>query len=358
MAKKKPVVSAPKPPQAIPTTVTINRIRVASISVHRGVDWLQEPLNRLRDLAAREEPGTLASGRFSAWGCTALPELTMQDVGGWEQDSEGKRVALTPGGPVEVRPPQGDFRVRFTDPSEVVGRDRLMLAAERMRNYLAFVAQKPLSVVALIRSEKLLMPVRYESDPNLSAPPNDLHRSPELLQRWYAYLTGCYATTQRMLDNLPPESPVGRAVSLAGEAIWSADREERFFYAWRALEVVANEDLSRARGAYDKGDRSASSPYIDPHLRAYLDKQQVRLEADILVRQSIASRLKQANLEMMPQFYELRNAIAHGMITRRQHAAVVETVPMMLQFAIEVVNVEAGRTISLPVLPENTAAGQ
>jgi hypothetical protein len=215
-----------------------------------------------------------------------------------------------------------------------------------------FVTEKPLSVVALIMSKKQLMQLRYESDPAHSGPPNGLHNSAELLQSWYRYLVECYATAQQMLDGLQPESLIGRAVGLTGEAIWTVDPEERFFYAWRALEVIANADLSRARSEYDAGTKSASSPYIDPHLRTYLDKVQVRLEANILVGATIASRLGESQLAKVPQFYELRNAIAHGMITRRQHAAVIEQASSIVECALRVVKAELRKTMSLPVLPK------
>ena len=87
--------------------------------------------------------------------------------------------------------------------------------------------------------------------------------SDEQRHAWDGMFQATYERTAKLLERIPPDSPLGRAVSLVGEAIWTVDPEERFFYAWRAVEVVANFDLSEARRRLQNGDEAYAVDIYD-----------------------------------------------------------------------------------------------
>ncbi|MGH9920199.1 MAG: hypothetical protein ACRD6W_15200, partial [Nitrososphaerales archaeon] len=99
--------------------------------------------------------------------------------------------------------------------------------------------------------------------------------------------------------------------------------EERFFYGWRSLEVIANDDLRYARAALDAGDSAPARTYLDPPLKAWLARERITLEAESIVKVSVQRRLPDADLVRIVKYYELRNAIAHGDVDREAHREIV-----------------------------------
>lgn len=312
------------------------KVGVAALMVDSKSDWGQKAL----DLAYekhRREPET-DPNKCRVIIRTALAALSLQKVGEVERFTDGRVIEnKVPGEVISYAPPQGTFEKRFTEPNRTVLVDRLLSTAERVRNYLAFCAKMPLSSVGVVSGPSFLAPVRMDCPPERYAPPGP-PESDEQRAAWDEMFRTTYDRTDRLLNEIPPDSPLGRAVSLVGEAIWTVDPEERFFYAWRALEVVANFDLSEARRRLQHGDETYAVGYLRRCVPRLLGSNELRLDALLRVQASMETRKPDLSPEKVAGYYGMRNAVAHGDVSAEQHATITKASGEITSLALDVVN--------------------
>lgn len=312
------------------------KLGVTALMVDSKVDWGQKALDAAYE-EQRREPD-LGPNKCRVIVRTALASLSFQKVGEVERFADGRVIENKAQGTlVTYAPPNETFEKRFSEPDRTVLVDRLLSAAERVRNYLAFCAKMPLSSVGVITGPSFLAPIRMECPPERYAPPGP-PESEEQRTTWDGMFHATYERTDRLLKEIPPESPLGRAISLVGEAIWTVDPEERFFYAWRALEVVANFDLSEARRRLHSGDEAYATGYLRRGIPRLLGSSELRLDALLKVQASMETRKPDLSSDKVADYYELRNAIAHGDVSAEQHAAITKATGEITSLALDVVN--------------------
>jgi hypothetical protein len=312
------------------------KLGVTALMADSKVDWGQKALDVAYAEQRRDQDA--APNKCRVIIRTALAPLSFQKVGEVERFADGRVVEnKVPGALVTYEPPQGAFGKRFTEPDRTVLVDRLLSTAERVRNYLAFCARMPLSSAGVVSGSGFLAPVRMECPPERYAPPGP-PESDEQRHAWDGMFQATYERTAKLLERIPPDSPLGRAVSLVGEAIWTVDPEERFFYAWRAVEVVANFDLSEVRRRLQNGDEAYAVGYLRRGVPRLLVSNELRLDALLKVQASMAVRKPDLAPETVVVYYELRNAVAHGDVSAEQHAAITKASGEITSLALDVVN--------------------
>jgi hypothetical protein len=152
-------------------------------------------------------------------------------------------------------PPKGTLRpvVGFTGPiAPAFGfvarefrrkglRDQLQVAereAARFRNAFAFLGAERVPCIAALVVPGQLRLFRYFERPDI------LDGS---MQRddWFQFQEFLLSSWKKLVDRLSPSGRIWRAVSLVGAAHWtSEDPETQWLYAWRAIELVAADDLA------------------------------------------------------------------------------------------------------------------
>ncbi len=322
----------------VPPWVENLHVELSALLVDSTVDWAEEAL-KIAQKEERKEPGSSFPPNHSRVIVrTALARIGFMSVGSVDRYPDGRHVEnKAPGAPTYFRFPDATFEVRFSESDQLVRLDRLFTTAERVRNYLAFNAMMQLPVAAVMSSRGFLWPEKMDCDPRSYAPPHAPRDEGEF-RSWCRMYDDIYAGTKRLITRVHPDGPLGRAISLVGESIWSRDHEERFFYAWRALEVVGNLDLSTARRQFKSGDKDALKSYLSYGADALSQSQPVRIEALAKVTVSLGRRAPAVPTNQVEAFYELRNAIAHGDVSAEQHARILKTAPELITLAKQVVN--------------------
>jgi len=308
----------------LPEGVESVKVALSAVLTDSTVDWGKRGLDEIYEACGPEPAKGLAEGACKVLVRSVVQPVTFRKVGEIEHFRDGPDTPVS--GKEEdfkVSPPNGSFIRRFSEPDRALRIDRLFSTAERIRNYLAYASALALPVVGILVSRDFLYPVRMESSPSQYMPNVGVPFSTERTQEWYKVFEEAYARTQLLLDTLSPSEPSGRAVSLVGESIWTADVEERFFYAWRALEVIASSDLSRARGELSAGNPKPLEPYLERASAALSQGHEFRIDPQVRVEVSVTSRLSAGDAKIVPKLYELRNAIAHGEVTPAQHLEVL-----------------------------------
>ena len=269
--------------------------------------------------------------------CTALAPVGFQRFGEVTRYADGRMEQSQSDGEVAwFTPPNAVFDLRFTETDLLTGVDRMFSTTERVRNYIAFVSLMVVPIAVVYSSKSFFTGMRYEAPTDGYAPQRmpATNKEVESVTRGYG---DSFDNARKLLLGIPPESPLGRAVSLIGEAICTRDTEERFFYAWRALEVLGNFDLSHARKQATEGDRDAARPYIERGVDTLLNAQPVKVDALAKVAVSVRTRDPSVSEVKIDEFYELRNAIAHGDVTIPQHARILPLSAEVLMLARKLV---------------------
>ena len=312
------------------------KVGVTTLMVNSKVDWGQEALE-VAYAKQRSEP-ELGPNKCRVIIRTALVPFAFQKVGEFERFADGRVIEReTPSALVTYAPPNGTFEKRFSESNREILVDRLLSTAERVRNYLAFCARKPLSSVGVISGPGIIAPLRMECPPERYAPPGPPETEVQKTE-WDHMFHATYERTDKLLREVRPDSPMGRAISLVGEAIWTVDPEERFFYAWRALEVVANFDLSQARRSLQSGDETNATGYLRRGISRLLEGNVLRLDALLKIQASMEKRMPDFSPEKIQIYYNLRNGIAHGDVSAEQHAEIAKVTGEITSLSLDVVN--------------------
>jgi hypothetical protein len=297
--------------------------RVVTCFSDAKVNWADRGLKEILLRARCPPPTSLAPGKCRVLLRTAIVKMGFKAVQ-MDHFADGRnenREILEE--PLYVNPHDTEFERLFSEADPQLRVDRAMLVAERVRNYLAYSAGMPLPLVGACVSKEFLLPFQMDCPPQRYGPEITPDLS-NLRQTWYRKLDSAYDRTRRLMDLLAPDEPLARAISLVGEAIWTPDAEEQFFYAWRALEVVGNADLRTARRSFAEGNPGPAQPYLARNVDALLEKGQIKLDPSQLVEVSIANRAPELSPNPAGDYYVLRNAIAHGDVPPEKHLAIVK----------------------------------
>ncbi|MCI4372585.1 MAG: hypothetical protein L3K02_02940 [Thermoplasmata archaeon] len=247
---------------------------------------------------------------------TAVAPVTFRVVGGFVRTAKGTEQLSPEGQPVvKLTPPNDEVEVRFSESDPELQIARLFKTAERIRNFLAFCVGQPVPLAVLLASGRFLNYVRLDASPILSAPQDAVQGDAPAAERWYASFRVQYQTARQLLTEARPPEPIGRALSLVGEGLSATDPEERFFYCWRALEVIGHWDLSMARTQFKDKGSSVASEYFEAVSEPLLNSQYARLDAPRLVEISVRQRGLAPSPLTIAHLYQLRSAIAHGDVT-------------------------------------------
>jgi hypothetical protein len=297
--------------------------RVTMAFSDEKVDWLRRALNEVLLRARIPPPTELSPSKCRVILRTALVKMgfTAVQMDHFADGRNENREVLNE--PLLIDPHDAEFERTFSEGDQLVRVDRGMMTAERVRNYLAYTAGMPLPLVGAIVSKEFLLPFQMGCPPQRYGPEltSDLST---LKTQWYLKLDSAFDRTRKLMDTLAPEEPLARAVSLVGESIWAPDVEERFFYAWRALEVIGNADLRAARRSLAQGNPAPAQPYLALNVDALLEKGQVRLDPSQLVEVSVSTRAPDLRPNPVGEFYNLRNAIAHGDVPQEKHFSIAK----------------------------------
>ena len=305
----------------LPPAVERVGARVVTLFVDERVDWAGRAMNETLARAASPPRPALDPGKCRVLIRTALPKMGLR-AAQMDHFADGRnetRELLEK--PLFVSPHDTEFERRFSEADQLKRVDRATMIAERVRNYLAYSAEMPLPLVGAFVSAEFLLPFQMDCPPQRYGPEIGPDLS-ALARTWYRRLDLAYDQTRRLLDRLTPDEPLARAISLVGEAVWTPDAEERFFYAWRALEVIGNADLSTARRSLAAGNAAPSQPYLALNADALLEKSQIKLDPSQLVEVSVAARAPDLNPNPTRDYYDLRNAVAHGDVPPEKHLAI------------------------------------
>lgn len=202
-----------------------------------------------------------------------------------------------------LQPPNGTVKFRFLEVDPHLAFWKLMMAAKRLRNTLAFIAEVAIPLRHVVLSKSLMWRFNHDIElqryhPEVGTAIHD----PKRLEDWYGHIGLSFNETTQLLSQLTPDSPLARAVSLVGGAVWADDPEDGFLSAWRAVDVVAKLDYSELRESV--GEPSTES-----------ETEEVPWSDSKKIRESLVRRVPGIDLGQVGRFNELRGRIAHDTVT-------------------------------------------
>jgi hypothetical protein len=137
-----------------------------------------------------------------------------------------------------IPPAFGFVSRRYHHPGGLDRLDWAQREAIRFRNALAFLgAERVPCMSAVVIPQMFRLPQYYERPDILSSS----------MQRddWFHFQQFMLTSWKRLVDGLSPTGRIWRAVSLVGAAFWaSEDPEIQWLYAWRAIELISDDDLA------------------------------------------------------------------------------------------------------------------
>jgi len=212
-----------------------------------------------------------------------------------------------------LQPPNGTVKYHFHERDRDLAFWKLNLGAKRIRNCLAYLAEIPiplrhviLSKTLMFRFDQTLDLLRYH--PEAMAAIAD----PARLKPWFDHLEGAFTLTTSLLSRLPLDSALGRAVSLAGGAIWAEDPEDSFLSAWRCVDVIAKLDYS------ELNDSALPSAAVlaEGDERDWSDSKKIR--------ESLSRRVPGLDPKLIGKLNELRGNVAHDTVTAQTYRDLLE----------------------------------
>jgi hypothetical protein len=319
----------------MPPNVTSQRVQMTAVYASKA-RAMEGAIQTLTEFQRREPHLDLADrvGRIVAR--TAVEPLSFRSIVEWERDGRGVRQRGTPDAPViTLTPPNETFVVRFSEVEPMLRFDRLLSTAERIRNLVAFGVGQAVPMAIQLASRNLLHPITYHADPPSNVPREATTGDSVAAEAWYDCFRRGYVDAQLAVSGLAPNAAESRALSLVGEAMWSGDIEERFFYCWRALEVIGNLRLKQARERLRAGEPGASEPYLRAATETLLNGQPAKIDAPVRVKVALSERFPKIDLGRVDEFYDWRNAIAHGDVTTGQHLEILKAGPEIFALAYQ-----------------------
>ncbi len=215
----------------------------------------------------------------------------------------------------EIRPPNGIVVYRFEEPDRQRMIYAMWLGAKRIRNCLSFLSGVPVPIRHAFVAKDLLMWETYDVEHIERYHPLPIHENEATARQWFDRLEASYPKAERLLRDLPPMSPRGRAVSLVGDSIWTWDMEESFLYAWRAIDVVAKLDYDGARRQPVGPLREAAlAPYGPSAGETDASDCGGRVSISKKIRVTVATRAPDFPQEKTRRYNTLRGTVAHDTV--------------------------------------------
>ena len=238
-----------------------------------------------------------------------------------------------------LNPPNGTVAYRFTESDERRAIHGLFLGAKRVRNCLAFLTGVPIPLVYAIASRRFLWRSDYRIDDPMRYHPEVSNLDSDTEPQWHDILRSAYVRAEQLLRDINPMAPLGRAISLVGDSLWTVDHEESFLYAWRAIDLVAKLDYRAAKSLAGEARaaamaeyasvRSPSAPPIDECCRGPGDLPKILV--------TLGRRVGKVDSNRIRELHGLRGAIAHDTVDVDQFKRVLDGRPEAIQLAIQVV---------------------
>lgn len=246
-----------------------------------------------------------------------------------------------------LQPPNGTVTYGFEEEDERRQIHGMFLGAKRVRNCLAFLAEVPVPIRYAFASQRILWRESYNVEMIMRYHPEIRALSDEATREWFAHLEKAFPRAEELLSRIPPMSPLGRAVSLVGDAIWSSDIEEAFLYAWRAVDVVAKEDFSRVRRLEGEAKAVALARYRALAPDEVLPEEHWRgPSVSTRIRVTVSERVQGVADERVREFNKLRGAVAHDTVDVDQFRRVLDCRWEAIHIARKVVESAISQTVT------------
>ncbi len=225
----------------------------------------------------------------------------------------------------EFQPPNGTVTYRFEEADERREIHGFWLGAKRVRNCLAFLAGVPIPIHYAMASRRFLFRETYQIDMIMRYHPEVRNEDDAATSEWYAKLETIYPRAERILREISPMAPLGRAISLVGDAIWTSDIEESFLYSWRAIDVIAKGDYSAASKLVDADREMALAPYsaLAPEDQGQDDCHR-ETSVSTKIRVTVAQRAPGTPDERVRELNKLRGTVAHDTVDVDQFRRVLD----------------------------------
>ncbi len=212
-----------------------------------------------------------------------------------------------------LQPPNGTVKLHFQEPDRQLAFWRLVMGAKRIRNTLAFISEIPIPLRHVILTKSLMFRFNHDQDIQRYHPETgSAIQDPSRLEPWYGHVERSFAAASELLSQLPMDSPVNRAISLAGGAVWADDPEDGFLSAWRAVEVVAKLDYSNR----DETQSHVGSEATGADTGPWSDAKKVR--------ESLSHRISGVDLNLVNRLIDLRGRIAHDTVNAELYKGLYE----------------------------------
>ncbi len=228
-------------------------------------------------------------------------------------------VTLQIGGPDEriaqiCQPPNGIIRYQFqVEDSDEARVFLTYMAARAVRNYLAYVLEIPVPMRLVLMARGMMIRENFDIDLMRYHRPED-ETNPEGKAAFYADIQAAYPRTEQLLKRVDPTSPIGRAISSVGRAVWNEDDEDAFLAAWRGIDIVSKLDFKHAMEAVGHGVHELQAPYREAEQRMAAVGHPGRVSDLSKVQVTLGRRLGDVPPSRISELNELRGIIAHDVL--------------------------------------------
>jgi len=219
------------------------------------------------------------------------------------------------------QPPNGIVTYRFVEADERRAVHNMFLGVKRVRNCLAFLVGVPIPVRYAFASKTTLWRGTYPIDDPMRYHPEVRPDSGIDPDQWNAWVRAAFSKAEDVLRRIHPMEPLGRAISLAGDAVWNMDPEEAFLFAWKAVDVIARLDYKAARalGPTAVAAYAALTRPAPGHEGCKPD-----VSVSTMIRVSLAKRLPDLGDARIVELNRLRGTVAHDTLDVHQFGDVIQ----------------------------------
>lgn len=237
------------------------------------------------------------------------------------------------------------FKFTFSEPDYWKAIARLHFTIQRLRSYLAVVAAQPVPMRYLLVGDRILAPGAFDTGsvfgvrriPGSEEP----FRSLETAQQSARNVVQKSRSADHLIDAIVEGSPLDRALTHAGNALWVVDELDAYLHCWRsidavfAIEVQHLQKLGRskpqlrdngfARGVLDNLDWDGSGPDA---VKAVSERSRIGY--------TVFEHLGLDLAEDVDDLARARRALAHGDVSFEEFQLIVNKLPRMLAIAYRV----------------------
>lgn len=231
--------------------------------------------------------------------------------------------SIADGDVVDISPPLREFRIKESIETEKNAFPHLFRAAKRIRNLVSYACRARVPVNCLLIGRNFAVPQRFE--PITADSSMFLDAFPFRGGKWKTELETKYDRAQELLEKIPADGFLDRAIAHLSDALWVGEAEDSFLHSWRALEAIGDNDFLDAQMHHEKSLSESIGAYLEP---TELDRARIRGSVVPKLRRVLVSvqvRLARDDLqEEIRGLEKLRNAIAHGEVTPDKYRVIVE----------------------------------